>query len=76
MILVTFLKELISMMLDQITVCRRSIVIQTFVCLEIIFFGVICERWLDFFNWYVHLKMSITWWRHYICAHSWKTLVI
>jgi hypothetical protein len=76
MILVTFLKELISMILNQITVRCRCVIIQAFVSLEIVFVGVIRERWLYFFNWYVHLKMPIRRWCHHVSPYSRKALVI
>lgn len=63
-------------MLNQDARSSRSVVIKAFVGLEIVLIWIVCELWLNFFNWDIHLKMSITWWRHYVCPNLWKTLVI
>ncbi len=76
MVLVTLLKKLISLMLNQHTRISWSVVVKTFICQEIVLFWMVCELWLNFFNWDIHLKMSITWRRHNVCSNLWKTLVI
>jgi hypothetical protein len=43
MILVTFLKELVSIVLNQVAICGWCVVILTFVGLEVVLVGVVRE---------------------------------